>query len=113
MVESSRADRHIFPASDRIDRSVFKILQSFTQRIFLRGIFGTCGADGIHKENVRFLGGKRLQNPAERSPVGRRDAISPAQSQQGGSVSANVGSFSNNVGRRGKIVSHNLGPKRR
>ena len=60
MVESSRADRHIFPASDRIDRSVFKILQSFTQRIFLRGIFGTCGADGIHKENVRFSARRSL-----------------------------------------------------
>ena len=40
MVESSRADRHIFPASARIDRSVFRILQSFTQRIFLRGSSG-------------------------------------------------------------------------
>ena len=40
MVESSRADRHIFLSSARIDRSVFRILQSFTQRIFLRGSSG-------------------------------------------------------------------------
>ena len=87
MVESSRADRHIFPASDRIDRSVFKILQSFTQRIFLRGIFGTCGADGIHKENVRFLGGRwrRSSEAGDRSSGTRRtpdvilNKVSPSQ----------------------------------
>ena len=70
---------------------------------FLAGIAGVYDASYVYKENARFLCGTRRWDSSEGDPHGggEKQPVSPSrlQSQQGGSVSANVGSFSNNVGR--------------
>ena len=110
-------DDLIGPAPRQNRQGRIQKLAEFCATGFLAGIVGVHGASCVYKENVRFLCGRRHWDSSEGNPHGggERQPVSPSrlQSQQGGSVSANVGSFSNNVGRSQITVSNNLGPKRR
>ena len=84
-------------------------LAEFCATGFLAEIFRVYGASCVYKEIARFLCGTRRWDSSEGDPHGggEKQPVSPSrlQSQQGGSVSANVGSFSNNVGRSQITVS--------
>ena len=62
MVESSRADRHIFPIFSQNRQVRIQNLAEFHATDFLAGIVGVYGASCVYKQNVRFLGGGKLQN---------------------------------------------------
>ena len=65
---------------------------------FLAGIVGTCGASGVHKENVRFLGGRKLYNSEMSHQPSGGIRIARPQSQQGESVSVNADKLAPNAG---------------